>query len=83
MRFGKEEYVMSKFTLRAIRVNYNLSAHDVSNAVGIHYQTLLKYENDSTRIPLDLLKKLSDFYKVKMDDIFLGKKYELKRINVS
>jgi len=31
----------------------------------------------------DLLKKLSDFYKVKMDDIFLGKKYELKRINVS
>ena len=43
---------MSKFTLRAIRVNYNLSAHDVSNAVGIHYQTLLKYENDSTRIPI-------------------------------
>ena len=72
---------MSKFTLRALRVNYNLSAQDVSDAMGIHPQTLLKYENDSSRIPLDLLQKLSDYYNVAMDDIFLGRKFDLKRKN--
>lgn len=72
---------MSKFTLRALRVNYNLSAQDVSDAMDIHPQTLLKYENDSSRIPLDLLQRLSNYYNVAMDDIFLGRKFDLKRIN--
>lgn len=68
-----------KWTLRALRANYALTAKEVSEKVSIHQQTLLKYEKDSTKIPMDLLVKLADFYGVSMDDIFLGKKYELKR----
>ncbi|MFX3937494.1 XRE family transcriptional regulator, partial [Streptococcus suis] len=30
------------------------------------------YEKDSTIIPFELLKDLSKFYRVKLDDIFLG-----------
>jgi len=68
-----------KLSLKAIRINLNLKAKDVALAVGIHYQTLLKYENDSSKIPYALLKKLSDYYEVPMDYIFLGKKYDLNR----
>lgn len=69
-----------ELSLKAIRVSLNLKAVDVAKDIGIHYQTLLKYENDSSDIPVSLLKKLSDYYKVPMDYIFLGKKYELNQI---
>ncbi|EHJ56140.1 TPA: helix-turn-helix transcriptional regulator [Streptococcus agalactiae] len=68
---------MQQISLRALRVNYNLSAKEVAKTLEIHYQTLLKYENDSSKIPHDLLKKLADFYNVDTNYIFLGKKYEL------
>lgn len=68
-----------QLTLGAIRKNYSLTAKEVSAELGIHQQTLLKYENDSSNIPLSLLKKISDYYHVGIDEIFLGKKYDLKR----
>ena len=68
---------MPKMTLRAIRINYNLSAKEVADKLNIHQQTLLKYEHDSTKIPMDLLDKLARLYNVEKDFIFLCKKYEL------
>lgn len=68
---------MKKFTLRALRVNYNLTAEEVAKKLGIHQQTLLKYENDSSKIPVSLLNDLANFYEVEIDFIFLGKKYDL------
>ena len=70
---------MQKMTLRALRTNYSLTAKEVAKELGIHQQTLLKYENDSSRIPINLLQRLADFYGVNRDFIFLGKKYELNR----
>lgn len=70
---------MPKFTLRGLRANFGLSSKDVAKEIGIHQQTLLKYEQDSSRIPMDLLEKLSNYYQIDKNDIFLGKKYELKR----
>ncbi len=67
-------------TLRAIRTNYSLTAKEVAEKVGIHQQTLLKYEHDSSKIPMDLLTKLADFYKVDLNFIFLGNKYDLNQI---
>ena len=69
-----------KWSLKALRVNAGLTAKEVADMIGIHYQTLLKYETDSSRIRADLLAQLADFYKVAQDDIFLGTNYELKRI---
>ncbi len=66
-------------TLRALRVNIGLTAKEVADVVGVHQQTLLKYENDSSRIRTDLLAKLAEFYNVDQDNIFLGTNYELKR----
>lgn len=68
---------MPKMTLRAIRTNYNLSAKEVAGKLNIHQQTLLKYEHDSSKIPMDLLEKLARLYNVEKDFIFLGKKYEI------
>ena len=64
-------------TLRALRINYSLSAKEVADKLGIHQQTLLKYEHDSSYIPMDLFDKLARLYNVEKDFIFLGKKYEL------
>lgn len=71
---------MQKMTLRALRVNYSLSAKEVATELGIHHQTLLKYEIDSTDIPYSLLNDLADFYQIGVDNIFLGNKFVLKQI---
>ncbi|HER0935494.1 MULTISPECIES: helix-turn-helix domain-containing protein [Streptococcus] len=71
---------MQKMTLRALRVNNNLSAKEAAKKIGIHHQTLLKYEHDSSRIPLDLLHKLANLYQIDPNFIFLGHKSDLKQI---
>ncbi|MGF3072778.1 helix-turn-helix transcriptional regulator [Facklamia sp. P13069] len=66
-------------SLKASRTNAGLTSKQVAEMVGIHQQTLLKYEKDSSKIPIDLLNKLSIIYQIKSDDIFLGKEYDLIR----
>ncbi|ACO23657.1 xre family toxin-antitoxin system, antitoxin component [Streptococcus pneumoniae GA04375] len=54
----------------------------VAKKVNKNFQTISKYEKDSTLIPFELLKELSELYQVKLDDIFLGdstKKIELNQ----
>lgn len=70
---------MTKMTLKALRANYDLSAKEVADRLHIHQQTLLKYEKDSTDIPMSLLNKLAELYNVDTDFIFLGKKFVLKQ----
>lgn len=76
---NRKENNLEKITLRALRVNYSLSAKEVAKELGIHEQTLLKYEIDSTDISYSLLEDLAEFYKVSVDNIFLGKKFVLKQ----
>ena len=63
---------MTQISLRAARVNVNLTQKEVAEKLGFHQQTIAKYEKDSTKIPMDLLRQLSELYKVKLDHIFLG-----------
>lgn len=63
---------MTQISLRAARVNVNLTQKEVAEKIGVHQQTIAKYEKDSTKIPMDLLHRLSELYKVKLDYIFLG-----------
>lgn len=67
---------MVQFTLEAARVNSGLNQKEASALLGIHHQTLSKYEKDSRNIPFSLLDKMSKLYKVPKDHIFLGIKYE-------
>ena len=63
---------MTQISLRAARVNVNLTQKEVAEKTGVHQQTIAKYEKDNTKIPMDLLRQLSELYKVKLDHIFLG-----------
>lgn len=67
---------MLKITLEAARVNAGLTQKQAAKSLGIHFQTLAKYEKDSTNISFSLLSKIEDLYKVPLSLIFLGKKYE-------
>ena len=62
---------MTQISLRAARVNVNLTQKEVAEKLGVHQQTIAKYEKDSTKIPMDLLRQLSELYKVKLNHIFL------------
>lgn len=72
---------MTQWTLKACRVNAGYTLRQVAKKVGKNFQTISKYEKDSTLIPFELLKDLSELYHVKLDDTFLGdstKKIELE-----
>lgn len=73
---------MAQWTLKACRVNAGYTLRQVAKKVNKNFQTISKYEKDSTNIPFELLKELSLIYQVKLDDIFLGestKKIELSK----
>ena len=63
---------MTQISLKAARVNVNLTQKEVAERIGVHQQTITKYEKDSTKIPMNLLQQLSALYKVELDHIFLG-----------
>ncbi|MBF0699151.1 helix-turn-helix domain-containing protein [Streptococcus danieliae] len=63
---------MQQWTLKACRINAGYTLRQVAEKVGKSFQTISKYEKDSTEIPLSLLKDLAKLYNMKIDDIFLG-----------
>lgn len=64
---------MIEISLSSARVNAGLTIKEAAKMVGIHHETLSKYEKDSSDIPMSLLNKLSQLYQVPTDNIFLGK----------
>ena len=64
---------MDKLTLKAVRVSQGLTLREVANKVDRNFQTISKYEKDSTKIPVDLLRELTSLYNISPDLIFLGK----------
>ncbi|GAY71831.1 helix-turn-helix domain-containing protein, partial [Streptococcus canis] len=55
---------MAQWTLKACRVNAGYTLRQVANKVNKNFQTISKYEKDSTLIPFELLKELSELYQV-------------------
>lgn len=68
-----------KLTLEACRKNAGLTLREASKYFGINYQTLSKYENDSTNLPFKLISNMSEVYRIPVNNIFLGKKSEHTR----
>lgn len=50
--------------LKSLRSKSNKSIEEVSNAIGVHFNTLSKYEKNASDMNLSLLEKLLDYYKV-------------------
>ncbi len=58
---------MNKLSLKAIRVNKNLTQEEVAKELGISPATLSRWESGSRSPRLSELKKLLDFYGVPID----------------
>ncbi|WP_431844502.1 helix-turn-helix transcriptional regulator [Lactococcus petauri] len=70
---------MPNISLKAARINSGLTQTEAAKLVGIHPQTLSKYENDSSEIRNSLVKDLAKIYSIPVDYIFLGENHDLKR----
>lgn len=64
---------MITITLRAARINSGFKLKEVAVETGNCPETISKYENDSTRIPRDMLEKLVALYGVPEEYIFFGR----------
>lgn len=62
---------MSEITLKAARVNANLTLEDVSRETGVSVPTLSKWENYRTFPTARQLKTLCRLYGQSMDNIFV------------
>lgn len=60
-----------KVSMKAMRVNANLSQKDAAKAIGINKRTLQKWESNETFPKVTQLKQLCDIYGCKIEDIFL------------
>lgn len=60
-----------KISLKAARVNANLSQDEVATAMNKSKTTINNWENGKTGIDLGNLKTLCSLYNVTIDDIFL------------
>lgn len=58
-----------KISLKAARVNANLTQEEVCNELGISKQTLINYETGRTSPPFDLVLKLCRLYKADVNAI--------------
>lgn len=70
---------MGEITLRAARVNAGYQQHEAAKLFGVHYQTLAKWEADSSNMPASAIRKIESIYKVPSDKIFFGLENEFIR----
>lgn len=60
-----------KIMLEAARINAGYTQMEAAQILGMHYQTLAKYEEDSSKMPYDFIQKLPTVYGIPTDYIFL------------
>jgi len=61
-----------KITLRAARNNLVLTRKEAAELFEIHYETLTKYEYDSSRVPRSFFSKIEKIYGIPLDFIYFG-----------
>lgn len=59
-------------TLAALRKRMNLKQSDVAQKLGISRETVMKWERDSTDMPIKYMFVFSELYKYPMNGIFFG-----------
>ena len=58
---------MPKISIKAARVNAGLTQEEAARQLGITPNTLARYEKESDKLTLELLKKLSELYRIPAD----------------
>ncbi|WP_284868559.1 helix-turn-helix domain-containing protein, partial [Enterococcus faecalis] len=55
-------------SLKAARANAGFTSKEAAKTADVHFQTLSKYEKDSSDIPFSLLNELSNLYQVPINN---------------
>lgn len=66
-------------SLRAARVNADLTLSEAANKLDISKETLRNYEHGRTSPDWDMVNRIESVYKFPSDYIFFGKRARLKR----
>lgn len=70
-------------TLEAARVNCGFNLAEAAQRLGIHKDTLWRYEQDSTRVSRTFMSNASNLYGIPQTNIFFGEKSEFFRIRAN
>lgn len=74
-----EDHNTILLTLEAARVNCGYNIAQAAEILGVHRDTLWKYEQDSTRVPRTFMLKAQEVYGVPLKFIFFGIKSDFFR----
>ena len=58
---------MPKISIKAARVNAGLTQEEAAKQLGINPNTLASYEKKSGKLSLEMLKKMSELYRIPAD----------------
>lgn len=64
-----------KYTLKQLRALRNMTRQELADAVGVHYNTIMFYENDVNKLrqaEYEVVEKIAEVLEVKIDNIFLN-----------
>ncbi|GAK08976.1 helix-turn-helix domain-containing protein [Geomicrobium sp. JCM 19038] len=66
------------YKLNALRIETGMTREEVSNAVGIHFNSMCSYEHGSSLPRPNAMLRIADFYGVDVQDIFFIRKEQRK-----
>lgn len=66
------ETIKLKISLRAARINANLTLIEAAKKLGVNKSTLIKWEKHSGQVTANNQLRLSSLYKIPVDNIFFG-----------
>jgi len=72
---------MFQITLRTVRESFGYSVEEVAEHCGIPSCTLIAYEIDTSTIPFTKARRLSEFFNVSFEDIYIGHEKECFELN--
>lgn len=63
---------MERISLKSARINRNLTQKQLGSLVGVHENTIAKWENDPTKMSIGNAEKVCAALDYKLSDIFFG-----------
>ena len=68
MKESFKDYVSAE--LRSLRAEHNYKQKDVANKANIDVMTIVRYENNSTSMQLDMIEKILSVYDINLENFF-------------
>lgn len=68
MKDNFKDYVSAE--LRSLRAEHNYKQKDVANKANVDVMTIVRYENNSTSMQLDMIEKILSVYNVNLGNFF-------------